>query len=266
MIEAKGHITCTTPQKDDWYLQHVHNQWEKYDFPQQSHVEEAMDRMALMKNEMVERMMHDVIVSTRDHYLDAIKYGLMVPNLAMNIGETNMALLQANAGMISDKKIAKKLKEIKKDSLETRNWEFEVPHSDVICYREILENLSRENPVAFVTQSVDTVVEREIKVKKKEKVIDEYKVVEKTKIIKEHKRKVVRQVAFIHESIINKAQVVHSQSVDDALTTDFYGVFALNFTEGMTIQNVTEWVKNIKKAEWGAHADRETIHIVIPKI
>jgi len=152
------------------------------------------------------------------------------------------------------------------NSLECRNWEFEVAHPECICYREILESISRDNPVAFVTHSVDVVTEREIKVKKRVKVEDKFQVLETIKIVKETHKDIIGQVAFVHGSIIAKAELINPEFIDNVLSTRYFGVFELRLTEGMTVQSVTQWVRNIKNAEWGVHADRESIRVVIPKI
>lgn len=211
----------------------------------------------------------------QQHILDVSRYSIQPPTILTNE--------EYKMGSVADKQEERKTKLTYKngewmnviqttDTIESRNWEFDVPHRDMVCLKEIVGVLSRENPVAFVTYSVDDIKTRDITVKKREKVgiVDgtmTYRTIDKVKTIKERHKKVEHQVAYVHRSIIAKANIIAPDGiVEDALTTPFPGVYELRLIQDMTIQSVTEWVQNIKAAEWGVFADRENIRVVIPKI
>lgn len=135
-----------------------------------------------------------------------------------------------------------------------RNWEFEVPHKNVVCQEEVTKYVTRENPLAFVTSSVTKYYDKEVKCKKGE-----------TKIVQCKKNVEVSCIAYVHSSIMQKAIIIvmyRNELTFQAL--DNPTVFKMS--RNVDVKKVTQWVKDVKNAEWGDKAKREHVRVVVPKI
>ncbi|RLI65908.1 MAG: hypothetical protein DRO67_02025 [Candidatus Asgardarchaeum californiense] len=109
-----------------------------------------------------------------------------------------------------------------------RNWEFEVPHPNIICIDEIDKYVTRTNPLVFI--------QREGKC-----------------------------ICLIHRSIVAKDNLLYKELIGLEPLSNNNNVYTGSI-EPDKIKEVTETVRKIKRAEWGSVAKRQKVRVIVPKI
>jgi len=132
--------------------------------------------------------------------------------------------------MFSLSEINKALEDIMDDDT-IRNWEFIIPHTDMINFEEITKYISRENPIGVIQFS------------------------DKSSIL------------FIHKSLITKTHILGLQSPFSLIDSREFAdesIIAIEVDEPLSV--IIKWAKGVKSAEWEEKATFEKVRIIIPKI
>ena len=150
------------------------------------------------------------------HRLDGMKYTLYPLTKALR-DNTLKIIMSGGCGMCEEKE----------DSIECRNWEFTVPHRDMVCPEEVSQYVTRENPVGIVCYN-------------------DY------------------MGAFVHSSIIHKAKIIDKQRWEFT-GIENSNIYIL-VSNHIKYKDVIEWAREVKKASWGDNKQVEQVRVIIPKI
>ncbi len=130
---------------------------------------------------------------------------------------------------LTDEEVKQLNKEVEKmeDTVPCRNWDFKVPHIDAVCPKEVTKHVSRVNPVAIMCYTNS-------------------------------------MVAFVHASIMHKAQVLEDQPWEFNRTSD-PSIYAIT-SNRVSYHDIINWARHIKGAPWGDHKRPDEVRVIIPKI
>jgi len=153
------------------------------------------------------------------HQLDALRYSSRNFRIkTAGLDAKPLALLKA---------LLNKETEKMEDTMPHRNWEFEVPHGDVICMDEVTKYVTRDNPVVILSSNSYIVV-------------------------------------LVHTSIVLKAKLIDYLPWELQQTQESH-IFGMT-TKHMHYKDIIEWARHIKRASWGDAKCAEDVRVIVPKI
>lgn len=148
--------------------------------------------------------------------------------------EGNMGITQANIKVKWDNN--EWVNEWVKCDKNKIKYEFIVQNPQMINFDEIAKEISRENPIAYIT------IQNEVK------------------------------IVLIHFSILKKAEILEMQMPDDISKLKQekeYGIFRLEKIFGKFepgFRTITKWVKEIIDKDWGYQKAEKTVKVTVPNL